>query len=58
LVESVSSQATGYKQIEMLGEETKGEIFREIVRKLPDKPPGEELPIKILKAYNRSKDKA
>jgi hypothetical protein len=48
------SQTTGYKPIEG----TEGEIFREIIKKLPNKPPEEDLPTKILKAYNRAKDKA
>ena len=52
------NQTTGYKPIELLEGGTKREIFKEIIRKLPDKPLEEELPIKILKAYSRTKDKA
>jgi hypothetical protein len=51
-------QTTGYKPIELLEAGNRGEIFREIIRKLPDKPPEENLPVKILKAYNKIKEKA
>jgi transposase InsO family protein len=52
------SQSTGYKPIEFFEAEAKNEIFREITRNLPDNQLEEDLPTKILKAYNRAKSKA
>jgi hypothetical protein len=51
-------QTTGYKPIELLEVGSNRRIFAELIRKLPDQPRKEELPIKILKAYNKIKEKA
>jgi transposase InsO family protein len=50
-------QSTGYKPIEFFETGAKSEIFREIIRNLSNNPL-EDLPTKILKAYNRAKSKA
>jgi hypothetical protein len=52
------SQSTGYKPTELLPTETKGKLFIEIMKKLPDNPPEEDLLTKVLKAYERAKDRA
>jgi hypothetical protein len=56
--QSVSQSDYRVQTHSLLGGGTKGEIFKEIIKKLPDKPPEEDLPVKILKAYNKAKDKA
>jgi hypothetical protein len=44
------SESTGYKPVELLEIGTKGEIFKEIMKKLPDNPPEEDLPTKIIES--------
>jgi hypothetical protein len=52
------SQSTGYKPIEFFESGNKRKIFEELMKKLPDSPPKEDLPTKILKAYNRARTQA
>jgi transposase InsO family protein len=53
------NQVTGYRPIELLGGTIKQEIFKKIIRGLPDEGSQEEsLPTKILKVYAKTKKRA